>query len=49
MRSFSAPARRLLLTELLLWTGHGVGQVVFNLYLVSAGLTHADGGTAVSA
>jgi MFS family permease len=47
-RSFSRPARLYLLAELLAWTGHGVFQVAFNLYLVEAGFQEAFVGRAVS-
>ncbi len=40
---FSPPARRLLWTEVLMWTGHGVSQVLFNLYFVEAGEAPTDG------
>ena len=36
-RAFSRPARRYLTAELLAWTGNGVFQVLFNLYLVQGG------------
>src|SRR5512144_2007764 len=35
--AFSRPARLFLLTTLLSWTGYGVNQVLFNLYLVEGG------------
>jgi MFS family permease len=47
-RAFSRPARLYLLAELLAWTGHGVFQVVFNLYLVEAGFQETFVGRAVS-
>src|SRR5439155_10628979 len=48
VRRFTPPARRLLWTEVLLWTGHGVSQVLFNLYLVEAGLGPRVVGHAIS-
>lgn len=47
-RAFSRPARLYLIAELLAWTGHGVYQVLFNLYLVEAGHSPAVVGRAVS-
>src|ERR1043165_5497051 len=47
-RAFSPPARRLLGAEFLLWTGHGIAQVLFNLYLVQTGLGTRVAGHAVS-
>jgi MFS family permease len=47
-RAFSRPARLYLLAELLAWTGHGVFQVVFNLYLVEGGYQESFVGRAVS-
>ena len=35
--AFSRPARLFLLTTVLSWTGYGVNQVLFNLYLVEGG------------
>src|SRR5262245_22443819 len=48
VRAFSRPARLYLLTELLAWTGHGVFQVLFNLYLVAGGFTESFVGQAIS-
>ena len=45
---FSRPARRYLLGELLAWTGHGIYQVIFNLYLVDAGFSAVFIGRAIS-
>ena len=36
-RAFSRPARLLLLASLLAWSGFGINQVLFNLYLVEGG------------
>lgn len=47
-RRFSPPARRLLAAEYLLWSGYGVSQVVFNLYLVECGFGPRVVGHAVS-
>ena len=47
-RAFSRPARLYLLAELLAWTGHGVFQVTFNLYLVQGGFQESFVGRAVS-
>ncbi len=47
-RLFSPPARRFLLAISLAWGGHGVAQVLFNLYLVEAGFREAFVGQAVS-
>lgn len=47
--AFSRPARRFLLTELLAWTGLGIHQVLFNLYLVEGGFRESFVGHAVSA
>lgn len=47
-RLFSRPARLYLLAELLAWTGHGVYQVLFNLFLVEAGYTPKVVGQAIS-
>jgi len=38
---FSRPARLFLLATLLSWTGYGVNQVLFNLYLVEGGFQEA--------
>lgn len=48
-RSFSRPARHYLFTEFLAWTGYGVFQVLFNLYLVEAGFPEAFVGRAIAA
>lgn len=47
-RQFSPPARRLLASEFLVYTGTGIAQVLFNLYLVEAGLGPRVAGHAVS-
>jgi len=47
--SFTRPARRFLLTTLLAWTGLGVHQVLFNLYLVEGRFRVSFVGHAVSA
>lgn len=47
-RRFSRPARLYLLAELLAWTGHGVFQVLFNLYLVEGGFKESFVGRAIS-
>lgn len=47
-RLFSRPARLFLLAEFLAWTGHGIYQVLFNLYLVEAGYTPRVVGQAIS-
>ena len=47
-RAFSRPARRYLTAELLAWTGNGVFQVLFNLYLVQGGFKESFVGRAVS-
>jgi len=47
-RAFSRPARRYLTAELLAWTGNGVFQVLFNLYLVRGGFKESFVGRAVS-
>jgi MFS family permease len=49
VRAFSRPARLYLLTELLAWTGHGVFQVLYNLYLVAGGFSEVFVGQAISA
>jgi MFS family permease len=49
MRLFSVPARAFLTAELLVWTGHGVFAVLFNLHLVGIGFSPAQVGQAVSA
>lgn len=48
VRHFSPPARAYLTSELLAWTGSGIFQVLFNLYLVEGGFREAFVGTAVS-
>jgi MFS family permease len=48
IRLFSPPARRFLLAISLAWGGHGVAQVLFNLYLVEAGFREAFVGQAIS-
>ena len=45
--AFSRPARLFLLCTTLAWTGYGVNQVLFNLYLVEAGFDEAFVGRAV--
>lgn len=47
-RRFSRPARHYLASEFLLWTGHGVFAVVFNLYLVESGFSEGFVGQAVA-
>jgi MFS family permease len=47
-RAFSRPARLYLLAEFLAWTGHGIYQVLFNLYLVEGGHSTAVVGRAIS-
>ncbi len=47
-RAFTPQARRFLLAEFLAWLGHGVFQVIFNLYLVEGGFDAAFVGRAVS-
>ena len=48
VRRFSPPARRLLAAQFLLWSGYGVSQVLFNLYLVEAGFGPRSVGHAIS-
>lgn len=48
VRAFSRPARLYLVSEFLLWTGHGVFAVVFNLYLVEGGYSEGFVGRAVA-
>lgn len=48
VRSFSPPARQFLLAVLLAWTGQGVFQVLFNLYLLEGGYNEAFIGRAIS-
>ena len=45
---FSRPARLYLLGEFLVWTAHGIFQVLFNLYLVEAAFQPGFVGRAVS-
>jgi MFS family permease len=45
---FSRPARRMLMTELLAWTCHGIFAVVFNLYLLEGGFRERFVGSAIS-
>lgn len=47
-RAFSRPARLYLVSEFLLWTGHGVFGVVFNLYLVESGFSEGFVGRAIA-
>jgi len=47
-RRFSPPARRLLAAEFLLFSGYGVSQVLFNLYLVESGFGPRVVGHAIS-
>jgi len=47
-RAFSPAARAFLLATLFSWTGFGVNQVLFNLYLVEAGYRESFVGHAVS-
>lgn len=46
--AFSRPARLYLVAEFLAWSGHGVFQVLFNLYLVAAGFQESFVGRAIS-
>jgi MFS family permease len=46
--SFSPPARRFLISTLLAWSGYGVNQVIFNLYLVEAGFQESVVGRMVA-
>jgi MFS family permease len=48
VRRFSPPARLLLAAEFLLWTGYGVQQVLFNLYLLEAGFGPKSVGVAIA-
>ncbi len=48
-RLFSRAARLYLGAEFLLWTGHGMFSVLFNLYLVEAGASEAFVGRAIAA
>src|SRR5438093_6865446 len=45
---FSPPARRLLLATSLSWTAHGLGSVLFNLYLTAGGFRESFVGRAIS-
>ncbi len=45
---FSRPARLYLASEFLAWTGHGIFQVLFNLYLVQGGFRESFVGRTVS-
>jgi MFS family permease len=47
-RAFTPQARGFLLAEFLAWLGHGVFQVLFNLYLVEGGFQESFVGRAVS-
>ncbi|MEO5616533.1 MAG: MFS transporter [Candidatus Eisenbacteria bacterium] len=47
-RAFTPQARRFLLAEFLAWLGHGIFQVLFNLYLVEGGFQESFVGRAVS-
>lgn len=47
-RSFSPAARAFLVSTLFSWTGFGVNQVLFNLYLVEAGFRESFVGRALS-
>ena len=47
-RAFSRPARLYLASEFLLWTGHGIYAVVFNLYLVESGSSAGFVGQAIA-
>lgn len=48
LRAFSDPARRLLLSSFLTWAGHGVSQVLFNLYLLELGYGESFAGQVAS-
>lgn len=48
VRAFSRPARLYLVSEFLLWTGHGIFGVVFNLYLVEGGFSEGFVGRAIA-
>ena len=48
LSAFSRPARLLLFASLLAWTGFGINQVLFNLYLVEAGFDEAFVGRAIA-
>src|SRR6266508_109377 len=45
---FSPPARRFLLATSLSWTAHGLGSVLFNLYLTAGGFRESFVGRAIS-
>ncbi len=47
-RSFSRAARLYLLAEFLVWAGHGVQSVLFNLYLVDGGFRESFVGNTLS-
>lgn len=49
VRLFSRAARLYLGAEFLLWTGHGIFSVLFNLYLVEAGASETFVGRAIAA
>ena len=46
--AFSGPARRFLVSTLFAWSGYGVNQVIFNLYLVEAGFQESVVGRMVA-
>lgn len=48
-RAFSRPARFYLLAEFLVWSANGVFSVLFNLYLVEAGMSERFVGEALAA
>jgi MFS family permease len=48
VRSFSHPARQFLLATFFAWMGHGISQVLFNLYLVEAGFQESFIGQAIA-
>lgn len=45
---FSPPARRLLLAQFLLFSGYGISQVLFNLYLIESGFGTQSVGQAIA-
>src|SRR6266571_1608786 len=45
---FTPPARRFLLATSLSWTAHGLGSVLFNLYLTAGGFRESFVGRAIS-
>jgi MFS family permease len=47
-RAFTRPARFYLAAEFLMWTAHGIFGVLFNLYLVEAGLPESFVGRAIA-